>query len=386
MKVFKENFAQFSDQMQAQSMELRKTISERDAYRKNTAEMLEQNVKIKMEKEIMMTTFKKRVSELEEKARTKTEEFEAAEEQRLVLEKERKTFLVEREKMKERIKKLKKRGGKFDILQKICKMCGKDYNEKENLNWSCRTHRSEYSGEIWWCCGKSSKDAIGCLVQKHMSKDEEDEDEDDKAQYQSKMKLRCLCCKEIGHLIDRCPRDPNIRTKAEINSDYVRIQKIKDNRKLNADTVVLTTHLLKKCVQVPVFHATEQEETAYQGHPFKRGAMKFDDYNYHIYNPYILVENNTKNLQEHNRQKKMKNSKGIALDGGEQSIKLEEEVLAKSNLDNYEFDSINTGDKEKEHKTPTKQLKSQESNEDQPAEIAPEDAEAKPVGEGDDGS
>ena len=119
--------------------------------------------------------------------------------------------------MKERIKKLKKRGGKFDILQKICKMCGKDYVEKENLNWSCRTHRSEYSGEIWWCCGKTSKEAIGCLVQKHMSKDEEDEDEEDKGQYQSKMKLKCLCCKEIGHLIDRCPRDPNIRTKAEIN-------------------------------------------------------------------------------------------------------------------------------------------------------------------------
>ena len=66
--------------MQAQSLELRKAVSERDAYRKNTAEMLEQNVKIKMEKEIMMTTFKKRVSELEEKARQKTEEFEAAEE------------------------------------------------------------------------------------------------------------------------------------------------------------------------------------------------------------------------------------------------------------------------------------------------------------------
>ena len=94
--------------------------------------------------------------------------------------------------------------------------------------------------------------------------------------------------------------------------------------------------------------------------------MKFDDYNYNIYNPYILVENNVKNLQEHNRQKKMKNSKGIALDG-EQSMKLEEEVLAKSNLDNYEFDSINAGEKEKEQKTPTNLNQAQENNDNQSA-------------------
>jgi len=27
----------------------------------------------------------------------------------------------------------------------------------------------------------------------------------------------------------------------------------------------------------------------YQENPFKRGSMKFDDYNYQVYNPYILV-------------------------------------------------------------------------------------------------
>ena len=35
---------------------------------------------------------------------------------------------------------------------------------------------------------------------------------------------------------------------------------------------------------------TEQEERVYQENPFKRGSMKFDDYNYEMYNPYILVE------------------------------------------------------------------------------------------------
>jgi len=33
-----------------------------------------------------------------------------------------------------------------------------DYVEKENFNWSCRMHQSEWGGEMWWCCGKRGKD------------------------------------------------------------------------------------------------------------------------------------------------------------------------------------------------------------------------------------
>ena len=58
---------------------------------------------------------------------------------------------------------------------------------------------------------------------------------------------------------------------------------------MNADTVVTTTHFLKKCVLIPT-RQTEQEELTYQDNPFKRGSMKFDDYNYQVYNPYILVQ------------------------------------------------------------------------------------------------
>ena len=34
------------------------------------------------------------------------------------------------------------------------------------------------------------------------------------------------------------------------DEDYERILKIKDNKKLFADTMVTTTHMLKKCVKV----------------------------------------------------------------------------------------------------------------------------------------
>ena len=43
-------------------------------------------------------------------------------------------------------------------------MCGKDYYEKDNFNWSCNHHTSEFEevGKIWWCCGKKDKQAKGC--------------------------------------------------------------------------------------------------------------------------------------------------------------------------------------------------------------------------------
>jgi hypothetical protein len=61
--------------------------------------------------------------------------------------------------MKDRITKLKTRRGKNDMDLKMCKKCSKEYSEKENFNWSCRTHKSEWSGEMWFCCGKDKKEA-----------------------------------------------------------------------------------------------------------------------------------------------------------------------------------------------------------------------------------
>jgi hypothetical protein len=58
-----------------------------------------------------------------------------------------------------------------------CKFCGLDFVESENFNWSCRTHRSEYSGEMWWCCGKLNKEALGCKFQKHILREDLDEDD-----------------------------------------------------------------------------------------------------------------------------------------------------------------------------------------------------------------
>jgi hypothetical protein len=116
-----------------------------------------------------------------------------------------------------RITKLKKTKDVFGVeLRQACKVCRQDFLESENFNWSCRTHKSEWSGDLWWCCGKTQKDAPGCKFDKHIRiKDVDEEDE-----YKKKPggtdeeldKVVCQCCKEVGHKADYCPNDPNFRT------------------------------------------------------------------------------------------------------------------------------------------------------------------------------
>jgi hypothetical protein len=49
---------------------------------------------------------------------------------------------------------------------------------------------------MWWCCGKVTKEALGCKYRKHISRNENEEDEveaiGDHDDYFSKIK--CNCC------------------------------------------------------------------------------------------------------------------------------------------------------------------------------------------------
>jgi hypothetical protein len=70
---------------------------------------------------------------------------------------------------------------------------------------------------MWWCCGKRGKDQAGCKFSKHESKDDDlDEplEEEERLRMDSVMlkNVRCLCCKETGHRIENCTRDPNFVT------------------------------------------------------------------------------------------------------------------------------------------------------------------------------
>lgn len=154
--------------------------SERDQFRKETKELIEIKDKIQKEKTVAMEAFKKRVTQMEKDNTKVVEQLETCMNSLQNLDKANKMLTTERQKMIDRIKKLKSRRGKFDEGSKVCKKCGKDFMEKENFNWSCSTHQSEFSGEMWWCCGKTQKEARGCKFSKH-EKQDEDEDEDENA-------------------------------------------------------------------------------------------------------------------------------------------------------------------------------------------------------------
>jgi hypothetical protein len=80
----------------------------------------------------------------------------------------------------------------------------------------------------------------------------------------------------------------------------IRLSKLKDFRVLFSDTVVTTTHFLKKCIKVPKIEPTTDSQAKrarvaverQRIEPFKRGAMAFEDYNYEQYNKYILIDPN----------------------------------------------------------------------------------------------
>ena len=148
--------------------------------------------------------------------------------------------------MKRTIEKMIARKGKIDQGIRNCVDCGQDYLDQDNFNWSCRVHQSEYSGEMWWCCGKTDRKAPGCRTKKHAGGNDDDEGSrliiDQHNPYR-----KCMCCKEMGHRTQECPRDPNLKTCFNQLAELRRVQKLKFEQKLFMFTNIMTTKMLKTC-------------------------------------------------------------------------------------------------------------------------------------------
>ena len=108
---------------------------------------------------------------------------------------------------------------------KNCKKCGVEYIERDNFKWSCRTHQSEHGGDQWWCCGKKDVNHPGCKRSMHESKEDEEDDDENKMfkQVAHSKNQKCMCCKELGHTIQECHRDPNMKTREDHKEELQRI-------------------------------------------------------------------------------------------------------------------------------------------------------------------
>jgi len=112
----------------------------------------------------------------------------------------------------------------------MCKNCNKDFEDSNNFNWSCRTHYSQYSGEMWWCCGKANNDALGCKFSCHEAKNEEEDEGFDRDTGDIMKNKRCLCCRQFGHTTDKCIKDPNLRTNQSAIDELMRVAGLKDQK------------------------------------------------------------------------------------------------------------------------------------------------------------
>ena len=179
-------------------------MAEKDGFKDDASELLTNKKKVEFDARMQQQSMKQKNEKLDNDLKLKTDDLERLQDEMIKVEKQNKLLLDERDKQKIRITKLISRKGKFDSGLKTCKNCGKEYNEKENFNWSCKQHRGEWGGQMWWCCGKQNKDDRGCKFSSHESKEDEDDDlkDEDASKLKAKKYMRCYCCKELGHKLD----------------------------------------------------------------------------------------------------------------------------------------------------------------------------------------
>lgn len=94
------------------------------------------------------------------------------------LSKQYESLTQEHSRLRTKVKHIRLKRSQSHMEEKLCRSCHKAFYENDNFNWSCSTHSSEFSGELWWCCGRSSKDAPGCRKAKHICRDDDEQDED----------------------------------------------------------------------------------------------------------------------------------------------------------------------------------------------------------------
>ncbi len=92
------------------------------------------------EKDKVTALLKERIAEIEKNLREREKEMEQRSLEYDKLDKKFRQTVDEKEKMRQRIVKMKVRKI-TNPNQKLCKNCGREYLETENFNWSCRTHR-----------------------------------------------------------------------------------------------------------------------------------------------------------------------------------------------------------------------------------------------------
>lgn len=210
---------------------------ERDTLRLDLSKAVEQRSSAQDELSALSKTAKDKLNMLQSRIGGLEEEKEKGREHGAKLDKQYKDLVEEYEKLRNRLKQVRQKRKLFeDFEEKVCKNCQKIFIENTNYNWSCKTHYSEYSGEMYWCCGLSGKEAPGCRISKHLAKDDE-EDDPVLSSLPKQVTARCSVritqsCKDYGHKATECPRDPNLRSSFDMGEELDRVRDMAKRKKV----------------------------------------------------------------------------------------------------------------------------------------------------------
>lgn len=215
---------------------LNTSVKERDSLRSDCAEIASYRTELQGEKERLVQLTRERITALSTDLSTAKDQITSLQTELSKAEKRFKDLEDEYNRLRDKVKQSRLKRKQFGETElKVCRWCQKEFTEGENFNWSCRTHTSEFGDQMYWCCGKTSKEAPGCQTRKHESKDE-DEDAKDREELQRlrDANIRCSSCKEIGHRPSECPKDPNVRSNADLSQELKRLTDLKERKKLEA--------------------------------------------------------------------------------------------------------------------------------------------------------
>jgi hypothetical protein len=192
LEMWTEVGKQLGELMDSLGADLSTALQQVDSFQSSNSEIVRLRNETIEEKSHLAKITKDRIQSLHKSLQTLEEEcfkLKAASEKQ---EKRFQDLSIEFGKMRTKMAQYKqKRKAYGEAEERICRNCQKVYTDSDNFNWSCRIHQSEYGEDMWWCCGQPAKEAPGCRISKHESKDEEDEEEDLERKEQRRAMQKC---------------------------------------------------------------------------------------------------------------------------------------------------------------------------------------------------
>lgn len=258
-------------------------IKEKDLVLADFKNYDEQRNSFEETKTKILKYYKESTTSLRDDLITKKTELEVEKQKSQTLSKQVEGLTSELATLKKRYIKISPGFNQFSEM--ICQNCKKLYKETENFNWSCRYHNSEFNGSLYWCCGNTKKDSIGCIVAKHECIEEFSESNTkSKSNFCSVIFIQS--CKSRGHNFKNCPKDPNTKNFVDYEEELDRMNKVKKVKRktVRIDELDLDIKFLEKFIENSISSDRSSSDNIFGGsfkdlnllktNSFKRGEQE----------------------------------------------------------------------------------------------------------------